>query len=96
MISKLTPSSKAVPDNLPNQIGEVGSSAATSRAFAISDFCRSYGIGRTTAYAEIAAGRLRAVKAGSRTLITCDAAEAWLAALPQLTRGRARDRGRHM
>ena len=41
-------------------------------------------IGRTKAYQEIAAGRLRAVKVGRRTLITHDAAEAWLAALPEL------------
>jgi excisionase family DNA binding protein len=52
------------------------------RAFPIHEFCRRYGIGRTTAYAEIAAGRLRAVKAGRRTLISEDAAESWLAALP--------------
>jgi excisionase family DNA binding protein len=53
------------------------------RAFPIREFCRRYGIGRTNAYQEIAAGRLRAVKVGRRTLITHDAAEAWLAALPE-------------
>ena len=54
------------------------------RAFSINEFCRRYGIGRTNAYEEIAAGRLRAVKVGRRTLITLEAAEAWLAALPEL------------
>jgi excisionase family DNA binding protein len=54
------------------------------RAFSVGDFCRRYDIGRTKTYAEIAAGRLRAVKVGRRTLITRDAAEAWLAALPQV------------
>jgi excisionase family DNA binding protein len=48
------------------------------------DFCRLYGIGRTKAYAEIAAHRLRAVKVGRRTLITHEAAEAWLTSLPEL------------
>ena len=54
------------------------------RAFPIREFCRRYGIGRTVAYKEISAGRLRAVKVGRRTLITQEAAEAWLAMLPQV------------
>ena len=57
---------------------------SSPRAFSIPEFCRRYGIGRTNAYQEIAAGRLRAVKAGRRTLITHEAAEAWLASLPEL------------
>jgi excisionase family DNA binding protein len=61
-----------------------GSRPNLPRAFPITEFCRLYGIGRTTAYAEIAAGRLRAVKVGHRTLVTNDAAEAWLASLPEL------------
>ena len=67
-------------------IGESdGESAAPSRrAFPIREFCFRYGIGRTHAYQEIAAGRLRAVKVGRRTLIAHDAAEAWLAALPEI------------
>jgi excisionase family DNA binding protein len=52
------------------------------RAFSISEFCSLYAVGRTKAYAEISSGRLRAVKAGRRTLIPEDSAEAWLAALP--------------
>jgi excisionase family DNA binding protein len=55
-----------------------------SRAFSISEFCRRYGIGRTKAYAEIAAHRLRAVKAGRRTLISLDDAESWFATLPSV------------
>ena len=67
----------ANPDN------ELGASATHSRrAFSIREFCRQYSVGRTNAYQEIAAGRLRAVKVGRRTLITHDDAEAWLAALP--------------
>lgn len=65
---------------------EASSATHSRRAFSISEFCLRYGIGRTNAYQEIAAGRLRAVKVGRRTLITCDAAEAWLAELPAFTR----------
>ena len=61
--------------------------SALPRAFSIREFCRQYGIGRTHTYEEIAAGRLRAVKVGRRTLIKSDAAEAWLAALPELNNG---------
>lgn len=48
----------------------------------LGECCCRYGIGHTSAYAEVAAGRPRAIKAGKRTLITADAAEAWLASLP--------------
>ncbi|MGO9062265.1 MAG: excisionase family DNA-binding protein [Candidatus Binataceae bacterium] len=61
-----------------------GSAAPSRRAFSVREFCVRYGIGRTHAYQEIAASRLRAVKVGRRTLIPHDAAEAWLAALPEL------------
>jgi excisionase family DNA binding protein len=54
------------------------------RALSFPEFCRRYGIGRTSAYAEVAAGRLRAVKVGRKTLILVDDAEEWLAALPSL------------
>lgn len=54
------------------------------RAFSIAAFCECYGIGRTSAYEEIAAGRLHVVKAGKRTLVPADAAEAWLTNLPTI------------
>jgi excisionase family DNA binding protein len=57
---------------------EISPIAAPLRAFSIDEFCRRYGIGRTTAYAEIAAGRLRRRKVGKRSVITEDDAEAWL------------------
>jgi hypothetical protein len=62
------------PDNIGNQ-----------RAFGIDEFCRRYGVGRTTAYAEMTAGRLQRRKVGKRSLITEDDAEAWLASLPTIT-----------
>jgi excisionase family DNA binding protein len=52
------------------------------RAFSIDEFCRRYGVGRTTAYEEIKAKRLQVAKAGKRTLVTADAAESWLKSLP--------------
>jgi excisionase family DNA binding protein len=60
----------------------------TPRAFSIDEFCRRYGIGRTSAYQEIAACRLRAVKVGRRTLIRDDDAEAWLATLSSVPTSR--------
>jgi len=52
------------------------------RAFSLNEFCNRYGIGRTTAYEEIKAGRLQVVKAGKRSLVPADAAESWLQNLP--------------
>lgn len=54
------------------------------RAFSIAAFCEKYGIGRTSAYSEVAAGRLHVVKSGKRTLVPADSAEAWLKSLPDL------------
>lgn len=44
----------------------------------ISEFCEAAGICRTRAYEEIAAGRLRPVKCGRRTLIPASELQAWL------------------
>lgn len=55
-------------------------------AYTIADFCRSYGIGRTKTYAEIAAGRLLARKVGKRTLILKSDADRWLTTLPLVAR----------
>jgi hypothetical protein len=55
------------------------------RARTVKQFVADYGVGRTLAYAEIKAGRLRAVKAGKRTLILHDDSEAWARSLPGLT-----------
>jgi len=52
------------------------------RAMSILQFCQRYGVGRTKAYEEIKQKRLRARKAGTRTLITDDDAEDWLSQLP--------------
>jgi excisionase family DNA binding protein len=49
--------------------------------------CRALGISKSALYREIAANRLQARKAGSVTLITIEAINAWLASLP--TKGEA-------
>lgn len=50
--------------------------------FSVKDFCRYVGIGRTNAYEELKAGRLRAKKCGKRTIILKSEALRWLDALP--------------
>jgi excisionase family DNA binding protein len=52
-------------------------------AYSIDDFCKRYGIGRTTVYAEIKDKRLRVRKVRRRTIITAEAADDWLRALPE-------------
>ena len=41
---------------------------ATVSAYSLNHFCRSFDIGRSRAYLEIASGRLRVRKVGRRTL----------------------------
>ena len=55
---------------------------ARQQAMSIEEFCDRYGIGRTTAYAEIKEGRLRARKCGRRTIIADDDGDEWLQHLP--------------
>jgi excisionase family DNA binding protein len=47
-------------------------------AFSVDEFAKSAGLGRTTVYVEIKAGRLLPVKVGKRTLITANEAQRWL------------------
>ncbi len=54
-------------------------------AFSIEDFCKSYSVGKTTAYEEISSGRLHAVKVGRRTLIPENSAAEWLKAQPSIS-----------
>jgi excisionase family DNA binding protein len=55
------------------------SAAPMNRALRINDFCRRYGIGRTTTYQLIRSGKLKSIQIGRRRLIPFDAAEALLA-----------------
>lgn len=58
---------------------------SAKRARAVKSFCADYGVGRTFTYTEIKAWRLRAVKAGDRTLILHTDSEAWARPLRALT-----------
>lgn len=51
-------------------------------AVSIAEACRMSGLGRTTIFAEIKVGRLRAVKAGGRTLIRLTDLRNYLDSLP--------------
>lgn len=46
------------------------------------EFLARYSIGRTTAYREVTAGRLKIRKLGSATRIAREDADAWMASLP--------------
>jgi excisionase family DNA binding protein len=48
----------------------------------VEEAARFLGVGRTSIYAAIADGRLKARKLGSRTLILADDAKSFLASLP--------------
>lgn len=58
---------------------------AAIQVYDIKTFCKAHGISRSFAYLEIRSGRLKPFKAGRRTLISREAAEAWRRALEQLT-----------
>jgi excisionase family DNA binding protein len=47
-------------------------------ALSLQEFCNRMGLGRTRAYEEIKAGRLRTVKCGSRRLVPVAECAAWL------------------
>ena len=59
-------------------------------ALSIDSCCRLCSVGRTFLYQEIAAGRLRAVKAGRRTLIEAAEARRWLSSLERVPAAEAR------
>jgi excisionase family DNA binding protein len=48
-------------------------------AYSIKEACKASSLGRTTLYAHIAAGRLRAVRIGGRTIIPAEALHALIA-----------------
>lgn len=57
-------------------------------ALTITEAVKVTGVGRSTIYAELAAGRLKARKLGTRTLITSADLREWLAALPDFAPAR--------
>jgi excisionase family DNA binding protein len=67
-------------------------SALPRLAFSIDELAKSAGVGRTTLYEEIKAGRLQRVKCGKRTLIPVDEARSWL---ERLARASISDHGQN-
>ena len=57
---------------------------SAQRAYTVEEFGNRYGPKRTLTYELIKSGKLIAVRAGHKTLIRHDDAEAWLASLPNL------------
>jgi excisionase family DNA binding protein len=57
--------------------------AVKRRAFSIDEICERNGVGRTTLYAEIKDKRLKVRKVRRRTIITAEAEDDWLSALPE-------------
>jgi hypothetical protein len=53
------------------------------RGFSVEEFCENYGICRSLAYVEIREGRLKARKAGRRTIIGDEDAKDWFSKLPR-------------
>jgi hypothetical protein len=52
----------------------------TLRALRVNDFCRDYGLSRTSFYKLVGAGKLTTVKVAGRRLVPVEAAEALLKA----------------
>ncbi|SEO02397.1 transcriptional regulator, AlpA family [Rhodospirillales bacterium URHD0017] len=60
----------------------IESTAVPRAALRVSEACSALAISRSKLYLELAAGRLRAVKCGRRTLIPVPSIKAWLDGLP--------------
>lgn len=52
-------------------------------AYTISEFCKRYAIGRSSAYEEHRRGRLAFRKVGARSIILASEAERWAQSLPE-------------
>lgn len=57
------------------------------QALTLKEFCEAFAISRSYAYLEIRANRLIVKKAGRRTLVLRQDADAWANALPSIRRG---------
>ena len=57
-------------------------------AYSVDEAAKASNTGRTSLFAEIKAGRLKARKFGKRTIVTADALTEWLNTLPLITEGK--------
>jgi excisionase family DNA binding protein len=64
-------------DRISEKSFAIGQLTEHRRMISVAEFCRLYGIGKTMAYAEMLAGRLRFCKVGRSRRIRMDDAEAW-------------------
>ncbi|HUZ31240.1 MAG TPA: DNA-binding protein [Xanthobacteraceae bacterium] len=64
--------------DVPNQYDELRG------AYSLAAFCRTYNVGLTFTYQQIKDNKLRAVKAGNKTLVLQRDAEAWARSLPEM------------
>jgi hypothetical protein len=65
-----------------NFINQADPFAQYPRYVTIAGWCQLSGMGRTSTYAALGRGDLRAIKAGTRTLIDVQRGLAWLETLP--------------
>jgi hypothetical protein len=56
-------------------------------SYNLQELCQATGLGRTYLYSKISAGDLVRIKAGSRTLITAESAEAFIQRLAEAEKG---------
>jgi len=54
-------------------------------ALTVAEFCQVVGIGKTTFYSEVRAGRIHPKKIGSKTIVPATEASAFLDRLPDMT-----------
>ena len=59
-----------------------GAPTTPKLAFTLAEAVTATGLGKTRLYEEIKEGRLKALKAGRRTLVPAASISAWLATLP--------------
>jgi hypothetical protein len=53
-------------------------------AFRFAEFCQLAGMGKTTGYEEVAAGRLKVRKRGRSTIVLADEGQEYLQSLPRV------------
>jgi len=80
------PPKKATPDNPVAPPAPPPEIPREKLTYTISEAVDVLGVGKTTLYKALAAGRLSAVKLGSRTLIPADALRQWISEMPRARR----------
>ena len=83
----IAPNQPAVPDARAlgagvNPVTDIATSASAALYMTVPDACARSGLGRTSIYEALKNGRVRARKAGQRTLIEAASLTEWLDSLP--------------